>query len=517
MLLQEAADVLAKHWLPSILALAAVYLAASYTIEYRRLRGFPGPLLGSFSYLWLAYNGVRGRQGAIYYETMKKYRVPEHSFVRIGPNDLMTDSPEVVRRMSSARSTYLRSSWYRTTKLDPYGDSLLSTLDTAHHDALKAKAGRGYAGRDNENLESDIDGQVRALIGLLERKYLSSDHGGGLGDGSSFRPVDMATTMQYFTLDAITKLAYSNAFGFLERDMDVHGYMKAIRDVVPLIIVSSEWPLAGSVFFSSWFLKLFGPTPTDKTGVGKIMGTLREVVATRFGPEAKDRPDMLGSFVRNGLSQYQCEQEVMLQIVAGSDTTATALRGTLLRLCSTPKVYLKLQKEIDEAVRSGMVGEGVIHHETAKKLPYLQAVIYEGLRLNPPFTGVLMKEVPPGGDEMDGVFIPAGVRIGVSAKSIQMRQDVYGHDVDLFRPERWTECDEQTRMRMAANTELVFGYGRWMCAGKNVAFMELNKVYFELLRRFDFQVVDTKNPVKEENFNVVFHKDMFMKVTRRVL
>lgn len=91
-----------------------------------------------------------------------------------------------------------------------------------------------------------------------------------------------------------------------------------------------------------------------------------------------------------------------------------------------------------------------------------------------------MKEVPPGGDEIDGVFIPAGVRIGVSAKGIQMRQDVYGHDVDVFRPERWTECDEQRRMRMAANTELVFGYGRWMCAGKNVAFMELNKVYFEV-------------------------------------
>ncbi|KAI6357055.1 Cytochrome P450 monooxygenase aba1 [Pyricularia grisea] len=513
MLLQQVIDVLATHWLSGTLALAAVYLATSYIINYRRLRSFPGPPLGSFSYLWIAYNAVKGRQGSIFYETMKKYRVPEHSFVRIGPNDLITDSPEVARHMSSARSTYLRSSWYRTTKLDPYGDSLLSTLDTSHHDALKAKAGRGYAGRDNKNLESDVDDQLRALVRLLERKYLSSDHG-GVGD---FRPVDMATTMQYFTLDSITKLAYSNAFGFLDLDTDVHGYMKAIRDVVPLIIISSEWPLAGSIFFNPLFLKMVGPTPKDESGVGKIMGTLREVVASRFGPDAKDQPDMLGSFVRNGLSQYQCEQEVMLQIVAGSDTTATALRGTLLQLCSTPKVYLKLQKEIDEAVRSGMVGEGVIPYETAKKLPYLQAVIYEGLRLNPPFTGLLMKQVPPGGDEIEGVFIPAGVRIGVSAKSIQMRQDVYGYDVDVFRPERWTECDEQTRMRMAANTELVFGYGRWMCAGKNLAFMELNKVYFELLRRFDFQVVDTKNPVKEENYNVMFHKDMFMKVTKREL
>ncbi|KAH9427915.1 Cytochrome P450 monooxygenase aba1 [Pyricularia oryzae] len=512
MLLQQVADALATHWLSGILAIATVYLAASYIIDYRRLRAFPGPPLGSFSYLWLAYNALQGRQGSIFYEVMKRYRVPEHSFVRIGPNDLMTDSPEVVRHMSSARSTYIRSSWYRTSKLDPSGDSLLSIMDTAHHDALKAKAGRGYAGRDNRNLESDIDDQLRRLIGLLERKYLSSG-----GDDSSFRPVDMATTMQYFTLDSITKLAYSSAFGFLDLDTDVYGYIKAIRDAAPPIIVCSEWPLAGRIFFSPPFLKMFGPTPKDKSGVGKLMGTLRQVVASRFGPDAKDQPDMLGSFVRNGLSQHQCEQEVILQIVAGSDTTATALRGTLLQLCSTPMVYLKLQKEIDEAVRSGMVGEGVISQETARKLPYLQAVIYEGLRLNPPFTGALMKEVPPGGDEIDGVFIPAGVRIGVSAKGIQMRQDVYGHDVDVFRPERWTECDEQRRMRMAANTELVFGYGRWMCAGKNVAFMELNKVYFELLRRFDFQVVDTKTPVKEENFNVMFSKDMFMKVTKRVL
>jgi cytochrome P450 len=45
-------------------------------------------------------------------------------------------------------------------------------------------------------------------------------------------------------------------------------------------------------------------------------------------------------------------------------------------------------------------------------MPYLQAVIKEGLRIFPPVAGLMSKEVPPGGDAFNGLYIPEGTKIG---------------------------------------------------------------------------------------------------------
>jgi cytochrome P450 len=108
-----------------------------------------------------------------------------------------------------------------------------------------------------------------------------------------------------------------------------------------------------------------------------------------------------------------------------------------------------------------------------------KAVIYEGLRIHAPFAGTVPKEVPPGGDTINGMFIPEGTNIAANIWGLLRRQDVYGQDVELFRPERFL-VDIDTRQMMERNTELAFGYGRWACAGKPVAFMELNKVFVEV-------------------------------------
>jgi len=184
---------------------------------------------------------------------------------------------------------------------------------------------------------------------------------------------------------------------------------------------------------------------------------------------------MLGSFVRRGVSQRQCET----QIIAGSDTTATAIRGTMLYLTTTPHAYARLQGEIDTAVSTGAVSSPV-KVEEAKKLPYLQAVIYEGLRLQIPFSGLLMKRAPPEGDTFDGVWIPGGTRIAHNTGAVQRDPDVFGVDAELFRPERWLGIGAERRSLMINTVELVFGYGRWGSAGKAVAFLELNTVYVEV-------------------------------------
>lgn len=64
----------------------------------------------------------------------------------------------------------------------------------------------------------------------------------------------------------------------------------------------------------------------------------------------------------------------MFQIVAGSDTTATAVRGTMLNLLASPFAFFKLRDEIDRAVSEGRIS-APIQAEEAKGLEYLQVSI----------------------------------------------------------------------------------------------------------------------------------------------
>jgi cytochrome P450 len=97
-----------------------------------------------------------------------------------------------------------------------------------------------------------------------------------------------------------------------------------------------------------------------------------------------------------------------------------------------------------------------------------------------PFSGLLFKQTPPEGDTFKGVFIPGGTCIGHNTLAIQRSTEIFGEDVDVFRPERWIDADPAQHTKMLQTTELVFGYGRWACLGKPVAFIELNKVYVEV-------------------------------------
>lgn len=188
---------------------------------------------------------------------------------------------------------------------------------------------------------------------------------------------------------------------------------------------------------------------------------------------------MLSSFIRHGLNQEEASSETLLQIVAGSDTSASTIRAVMLHLLSNPRVYNKLQTEIDQAIEMGKISSPVKEAE-GKRLPYLQAVIKEGLRIMPPASGAFFKIVPPEGDTIDGKFIPGGTQIGSNVMAIHRSKKIYGPDAEIYRPERWFEAEGEQLARMNSTVDLIFHYGKFQCPGKGVAWMEFNKLFIEV-------------------------------------
>lgn len=94
--------------------------------------------------------------------------------------------------------------------------------------------------------------------------------------------------------------------------------------------------------------------------------------------------------------------------------------------------------------------------------------------------GTFPKVVPPQGEVVQGKFIPGGTVVGMNIAAMLRSRELFGSDAHLFRPERWLGVPEDRRDEMERQVEAMFGYGRWMCAGKPIAFMELFKAFFEV-------------------------------------
>lgn len=340
--------------------------------------------------------------------------------------------------------------------------------------------------------------------------------------------MDMATKIQYLTLDIVSAVALSSAFGDLKANDDVNDYLKASKQGLYINNLSfglglswlREVPILG---------KAIGPSEKDKRGFGKMMAEARKMIEQRKTSEDQGRSDMLASFMRHGLDGGDLFQEVFETVLAGSDTTAAALRITMLYLMTHPRVYAKLQAEIDAAVKSHGLPRvpDIVCDSDVRRLPYLAAVVRESLRIHPPVTNLFSRVVPKNGDvvtvEGKEYFLPGGTFIGYSAWGMhRTNKEVYGEDASVFRPERWLVDDKDQiandrLTRMQKTNDLIFNHGKWQCLGKNVALIEIHKTIFELLRNFDFSIVDPQRPwTKSETMGLFAIGDMWVHVTERV-
>ncbi|KAK4500978.1 hypothetical protein PRZ48_006784 [Zasmidium cellare] len=463
------------------------YILFSITVNYRQLRQFKGPPLAALSRFWLFWEECSARLPKSQRAAIQRYGSP----ARIGPNLLVTDDPELIRHMNAPGSRWTRSAWYDAMKMDPRKDNVFSTRDEKLHAELKAKEAPGYNGRDIATLESDIDARISDLIYLIKNTY----------NGVS---MDFANVSRFFTLDVLSTVAFGRPFGFMAANEDLWGYNKLNASFMLILGLQANHTSIYNFFTQPWLLALAAPKPTDNAGIGPALAFAQKAVSERYGPDAKVKKDMLGSFIAKGLDQEQCQVEAFLQIIAGSDSTTGVLRAIFFLLAGSPPAYAKLRAEIDKNTPTS----GFIPYKDALKLPYLQAVIYEALRLYPPLFGLKSKCAPPEGETVNGTFYPPGTEICICDDAVCRRKDIFGDDSEVFRPERFLESDEGPR-RMRT-VEVVFGTGRFQCLGKTIAWMELSKGVFELIKTFDFQMTDPMRGIDTYAHNVHIMSNMLL-------
>ena len=150
-----------------------------------------------------------------------------------------------------------------------------------------------------------------------------------------------------------------------------------------------------------------------------------------------ERPDLWTKILEksegpDGLILEEHHSIASLFMVAGTETTATALSGTTYHLLQNPDTMKKLTEEL----RANFETFDDLNLEALAQLKYLMAVLHEGLRMYPPVPISLPRVVPEGGAAICGEFVPQGTSVGVHQYSTYMREQNFKKPYE-FHPERW--------------------------------------------------------------------------------
>ncbi|EFC49294.1 predicted protein [Naegleria gruberi] len=199
------------------------------------------------------------------------------------------------------------------------------------------------------------------------------------------------------------------------------------------------------------------------------------------------------------ISDKNLKDNTLLLFLAGHATTADALSFLLLNLALNERVQDTLYKELKEAypdrfkIREGKYCEFIIQQlddlATLHKLPYLDCVINENLRISPP-VGVLNR-VSKKSHIIDGVKISKDQSIALSIKSIHYNTELWGEKSDEFYPERFANYssterheEENVSSHHPICSFLPFGLGARSCLGSKFSILEQKVFIVHLLSKY---------------------------------
>ncbi|KAG1842971.1 cytochrome P450 [Suillus subluteus] len=174
-----------------------------------------------------------------------------------------------------------------------------------------------------------------------------------------------------------------------------------------------------------------------------------------------------------------------------------------------PWAYIELARnpDIQTKLRDECLGFGPTpsSDDLTNKLPYLDAVVNEVLRLHPAAKEIervaIQEDVIPlseplrtaTGDFTESVCIPKGTVVVIPLTALNCSVSMWGPDAKTFKPSRWLEGDEGThgaRTLQGYRHLMTFHDGARMCLGRLFAFTEFKAVLFVLVRNFVFEMAD---------------------------
>ena len=290
--------------------------------------------------------------------------------------------------------------------------------------------------------------------------------------------VDVQQDMMRYTVDVIAGLSLGYDLNTLQDDADP--LQARLREFFPMVNrrVNAAFPY--------WrYVKLPADRRLDRARA-EIDATVRDVIrAARLRRAADNRPpaDMLEAMLtpQDGVAAFtdaEIAGTVITMLLAGQETTASTMSWMVHCLIEHPEVQARMREEADRV--SGTV---VTDFDAAGKLPYIEAVVNETMRVRP-IAPVLFLE-PNDDTVIAGVQVPRGTAVFALSMYHARRDSHFGH-AGSFDPDRWLRDGAAPRSQPhETRAFLPFGAGPRYCPGRNLAMLEATMLAAMLVRNFE--------------------------------
>ncbi|PSK33980.1 Isotrichodermin C-15 hydroxylase [Elsinoe australis] len=483
-------------------ALAITVFAKWVQITRHPLYKYPGPWTARFSNFAHCRRFLGGRQPFEIHALHEKYG----PIVRTAPNDLSFSTSQAWRDIYGARKGHLpfiKSEFYDGGNFAADSLSIVSERDPTKHAHMRKYLSNAFSDRslkEQEYLVAEVVDEMIVKLGEL------ADGKNGVVSGNS--ATNMVMWYNLVTFDIIGSLAFGESFGGVtsgEEHPWISTVIKSLRKGA-LGDCMKRFPAVAKLVMALLSKQIDQMLiETRKHEVNS-----RELVEKRIARQTTRR-DFMSNILQArkefDISDTQIAAHTSDFVIAGSETTATALACATYFLLRDPSKLVKLRAEIDSAFRDYQD----INALSTGRLEYLTAVCKEAMRMYPPLPFALPRIVPKGGDTVDGQFLPAGTVVS-SAPLASSLSSANFHDPWSFKPERWIEKTDDD-----LEASQPFSLGARGCMGRNMGWMEMRTIMTKVFWSFDMELVDDDlDWHRDSEMHTLWRKpELNVKVSRR--
>ena len=418
----------------------------------------------------------------------------------MAPNSLSVSDPAAVRDIYITAGGFPKDDRYRNFNLGPVV-SIFSAIDTEYRDK-RAKAVAPLFAPSRLRAASEKDGVIGSAVAEFVHQFCAFKQAGVR--------VDLLDLCARLSIDVVTGYLLGEKYGGLSEhahfpieSRERQETKLSANPFIMTIVAFSRFSL-----LPNWAFKLLyslsiwsSKNPDVVTSFQKLDQLTNRIMSNVPRPQssaAKAREDSAASsyqarLLQAGISPAEAAAQCKAIVFAGADSTALILATILFHLVQTSNVRERLLREIRGSK------ENVVAQDP-QSLPYLRAVVREGLRLGMANPTRLTRVVPPSssgvGFTVDGMRVPPKTVVGCAAYMLHHDPEVFPEPF-AFRPGRWLQngkdvhigedslkCEDHSEVLHRPEMDrsvISFGAGLRACIGKALAQQQLYEAVFALI------------------------------------
>ncbi|ORZ07952.1 cytochrome P450 [Lobosporangium transversale] len=500
---------------PSITRIISTLLFLSFLVKFIRNRYFhplshiPSTIF-SGSFIFSALSVYSGRSHYFLPATHKRHG----KIVRVAPNIISIADKDAIHDIL-VKADYPKSKIYN--KMELYNQhNLFTSCDKSFHKNRRRLVAPAFGLQYLRSLEPIMHGCIQVLIQTIDEILVdptSVKRGKVLPPGH----IDVCSLINRLSLDIIGETAFGHSFQMVQHDD--HPFPKQMAELLKRSMQQAFNPWVRWLFPLDYSFLQF---PIDQVKIRKDAGEKgrrADLLQYLIDAQANERVSGNGEtgndyedMISGKLTDRALHTEVLVFLIAGSETSSTTITNTLMYLLKNPKTLERLREEIDQATANNSAG-ALPSYDQIRNLPYLTACINESMRLRPVAASGVPREVDEDAN-ICGYTIPKDTIVLAQFPLLHYSEEYFPQPKDYI-PERWLPGDESPFPPVQDHTFYPFSAGTRNCVGKNFAMMEMRLILASIVKTYELEHVPRQRTDYVQFITTAFATESYVVKMRR--